>query len=121
MPRSNKKKKALMKPPENPPVTSFEISSLLAEETNLMKARTISSGRKHGVNLQPGSSNPGLGDCAFEAVIQNNNDRKCFKEKYPLSISYYRRIWVTDMASRTVDSNWNIYSHQEWIMDGNKC
>ena len=108
-------KNALKTPAKHPPNTSFEISSLLAEETNLMISRAISSGRKHGVNLEHGSSNPGLGDCAFEAVIQNNNDRKCFKEKFPLAISYYRRIWVTDMASRTVDSDWNIYSHQEWI------
>ena len=114
MPRRNKKKKPLMKTPEHPPVTSFEISSLLAEETNLMISRAISSGRKHGLKLQPGSSNPGRGDCAFKSVIQNNNDRNCFKEKFPLSISYYRRMWATDMANRTVDTDWNIYSRQEW-------
>ena len=73
MPRSNKKRTPLMPPPKDPPNTSFEISSLLAEERNLMIKRAISSGRKHGVNLEPGSSNPGLGDCAFEAVIQNVN------------------------------------------------
>ena len=121
MPRSNKKKRFLKPQPKDPispssqQVASFEISSLLAEETNLMKARAISSGRKHGVNLQPGSSNPGLGDCAFEAVIQNINQRQCFRDKFPLAISYYRRIWVTDMASRTLDTEWNIYSRQEWI------
>ena len=80
-----------------------------------MKSRAILSGRKHGVNLQPGSSNPGRGDCAFESVIQNNNDRNCYKEKFPLSIDYYRRMWATDMANRTVDTDWNIYSRQEWL------
>ena len=101
MPKSNKKKTYLKTPPMHPPSTSIEISSLLAEETNLMKSRAISSGRKHGVNLQPGSSNPGRGDCAFESVIQNNND--------------YRRMWATDMANRTVDTDWNIYYRQEWL------
>ena len=121
MPRSNKKKRFLTPQPKHPPspssqpLTSFVISSLLAEERNLMKARAISSGRKHGLNLQPGSSNPGRGDCAFESVIQNNNDRNCFREKFPLSIGYYRRMWATDMANRTVDTDWNIYSRQEWM------
>ena len=82
MPRSNKKKTSVMTPPMHPPKKSFEISSLLAEETNLMKSRAISSGRKHGVNLQPGSTNPGRGDCAFESVIQNNNDRNCIKKNF---------------------------------------
>ena len=40
-----------------------------------MIARAISSAHKHGIQLKLGSANPGLGDCAFEAVVQNNNDR----------------------------------------------
>ena len=116
MPRSNKKKASPKSPQKQSLNETYQISILFNEEKNLMISRAISSGRKHGVNLQPGSSNPGLGDCAFESVIQNNNDRQCFREKYPLSISNYRRIWVTDMASRTVDSDWNIYSRQEWII-----
>merc|ERR1712083_1142699 len=51
----------------------------------------------------------------FEAVISNNNDRNCFKEKFPLSVTSYRQIWVTDMANRTVDTEWNIYSTREWM------
>ena len=121
MPRSNKKRNPLKPPPKDPPKTSFEISSLLAEERNLMISRVISSSRKHGVNLEHGSINPGLGDCAFESVIQNINLRQCFREKFPLAISYYRRIWVTDMASRTLDTEWNIYIHgKSGLMDGNK-
>ena len=115
MPRSNKKKSFPQSPTKKPPDEASQILELFKKEKKLMLSRAISSGRKHGVNCEPGSPNPGLGDCAFESVIQNNNDRQCFKEKYPLSISYYRRIWVTDMASRTVDSDWNIYSKQEWM------
>ena len=46
-----------------------------------MITRAITSARNHGMTLKPGSSNPGNGDCAFEAVIQNNNDRGCFLER----------------------------------------
>ena len=115
MPRSNKKKAFPKSPPKQSQDESSQISTLFKDAKNLMISRAISSGKKHGVNLTPGTSNPGLGDCAFQSVIQNNNERHCFKEKYPLSVSYYRRIWVTDMASRTVDSDWNIYSRQEWL------
>merc|ERR1712074_231749 len=98
---------------EDPTTPSCQIASLLTAEKNLMLARAITSGRNHGINLEPGSSNPGLGDCAFEAVIQNNNDR--FSEKFLMPINHYRQIWVTDMANRTVDSPWNTYSHKEWF------
>ena len=94
---------------------STSIATLLSDERNTMISRAIQSANHHGINLRPGSPNPGLGDCAFEAVIQNNNDRKCYKEKFPLSTTTYRQIWVTDMANRTVDTDWNIHSRQEWI------
>ena len=71
------------------------------------------SAKKHGINIKHGSSNPGTGDCAFEAVIQNINDRPSFKENLPMSIDWYRRTWTTDMANRTIDSDYNILSNQE--------
>ena len=120
MPRSNKKK-TFLKPLPKPSMTQSgrppdtAILELMSIERNLMISRAISSGRKHGITLKQGSANPGVGDCAFESVIQNNNDRTCFEKKFPLPVSYYRRIWVTDMANRTVDSDWNILSRQEWL------
>ena len=125
MPRSNKKKHPQKPPPKNPSClqnlkkedhgSGTTISYLLVEETSRMLARAISSARQHGINLEPGSSNPGNGDCAFEAIIQNNNDRACFKEKFNMSIDYYRRLWVTDMANRTLYSDYNIYTPKQWI------
>ena len=113
MPRSNKKK-TFLKPLSTlsavQSVPNKQISELMSEERNLMISRAIISARNHGIALKPGSSNPGTGDCAFEAVIQNNNDRGCFIERKTMSISYYRRMWVIDMANRTVDSDWNILS-----------
>ena len=132
MPRSNKKKPSLMKPSSSlpflkPPSRSEyphtrsnassdkAVQNLFGKEKILMISRAISSANKHGIKLKHGSANPGLGDCAFEAVIQNNNDRPCFREKFKLSVDYYRRIWVTDMANRTVDSPFNTLGHQQWL------
>ena len=118
MPRSNKRKSPFKPPPKHPPFKSAQedITYLLTQEKNDMISRAISSSHKHGINLKHGSSNPGLGDCAFESVIQNNNDRICFREKYRMSPNYYRQIWVTDMANRTLNTAWNIYSSkQEWL------
>ena len=116
MPRSNKKKSFLKPPPKHPTSQHVEMeasmtnSNLMTNERTTMMTRAICSAKKHGINLEPGQSNPGLGDCALEAIIQNINERKCYKEKFPLSITSYRQIWVTDMANRTVNTDWNIYS-----------
>ena len=88
---------------------------LMSDERSTLISRAITSARHHGINLTPGSPNPGTGDCAFESVIQSNNERQCFREKFPLSINTYRQILVTDMANRTVDTDWNILSRQEWL------
>ena len=119
MPRSKKKKGPVKHPIGSPnwqPNTQYHktIATLLSNERELMISRAINSGNKHGINLTHGKSNPGLGDCAFEAVIFNNNERHCFTNKFPLSIDTYRQIWVKDMAHRTVKTAWNIYSDQEW-------
>ena len=121
MPRSKKKKHPEKPLPKHPADSnemmnfSTTISTLITTERNTMMTRAINSAKCHGINLIPGSPTPGLGDCAFEAAINNNNERNCFKEKFPLSISSYRQIWVTDMANRTANSEWNIYSTEEWL------
>ena len=123
MPRGAKKKHPQNPPPKHPAgsdemmhwSTSMSMSTLITNERNTMMKRAMTSAKHHGINLKPGSPTPGLGDCAFEAIVNSNNERNCFKEKYPLSISSYRQIWMTDMANRTIDSEWNIYSPQEWL------
>ena len=79
-----------------------------------MIRRAIISSKNHGINLKHGSPNPGKGDCSFEAVIQNINDRSCYTEKLPMTIDWYRRIWAKDMENRTINTSLNIYSRQEW-------
>ena len=112
MPRSNKKKHITH---QATPSSDVDIKQLLGKEKSLMISRAIASGKKHGLNMKHGSSNPGTGDCAFESIIQNINDRSCFKVKYPMTIDWYRRIWVTDMANRTIDSAFNTMTNQQWI------
>ena len=74
----------------------------------------IASASKHGIKLKHGTANPGTGDCAFEAVIQNNNDRTCYREKYERTVNWYRQIWATDMKNRARDSPYNIFTDQQW-------
>merc|ERR1711954_65168 len=91
------------------------IYNLLEKEKKIMIQRAISSAAKHGIDLVSGTPNPGTGDCAFEAIVSNINDRSSFKVKFPLNINYYRRIWVTDMANRTLHTDINIYTNHQWL------
>ena len=131
MPRSNKKKGAkipssaqpFLEPPPSskypcprPDITPDKtMHTLFTKEKELMIGRAVASAKKHGINLRHGRSNPGVGDCAFEAVIYNINDRSDFKEKLPMSIDWYRRTWSIDMANRTIHSDFNTLTNQEWL------
>ena len=132
MPRSNKKKSSQKvpflnpptKPPPRPPPQSDSSSSamsiLLDRERSVMVARAIASAQKHGIKLKQGRPNPGTGDCAFEAAIYNINDRHSFKEKFLMSIDWYRRIFVTDMANRTLNSPYNTLTNEQWFSGWNE-
>ena len=69
---------------------NIELLTLKETEVEKMICRAKSSGKRHGINLKHGTGNPGMGDCAFEAIIQNNNDRCCFVTKYTKPIQFYR-------------------------------
>ena len=114
MPRSNKKKSRLKSPPESP-IKMKMSSSIFEREQDLMFTRAVTSAKKHGINILPGERSSSDGNCAFQAAINNVNNRKCFKEKYPFSPDYYRRLWVTDMKNRTSnDPTWKILPDKEW-------
>ena len=119
MTRINNNKSPFKPPGKHSPSSSVSqassSSTVKASSSSLMVLRAISSAGKHGVELQHGRSNTGDGNCAFESAIFNLNDRQCFGEHLPMSIDYYRRIWMTDMKNRTLtDPTWNIYSQGEW-------
>ena len=104
---------------EDPPDKHGESSTLITESENVKKLhdqattsmveQAVASADKHGVSLVHGRGNPGLGDCAFESVIFNNNDRNCFTQKLNFSTDYYRRVWMNDMKAKCLDNpTWNL-------------
>ena len=54
--------------------------------------RAISSAQKHNIRLEPGRENEGAGNCSYESVIYNINDRRCFPKMLPMGPGFYRRI-----------------------------
>ena len=100
MVRSNKKSSKL-KPPSKSPMEIKTPSSLFEMEQRLMMDRAVASAKRHGINISPGERSSSDGNCAFQAALNNVNNRTCFKDKYPFSPDYYRRIWATDMKNRT--------------------
>ena len=64
--------------------------------------RAIESAKKHKINLKPGRKDRGYGNCVFEAVINNINDRVCFSEKLFQSPNWYRWCWMNEMMERLI-------------------
>ena len=120
MARSNKKRSPLKAPPKSPPPVGSscakpENETFLSKDQKMMIRQAIASAGRHGINLTAGSPVPASGNCAFESVLFNVNDRSRFEGKLLCSPDYYRRIWMTDMKNRTHDDGtWNIYSATEW-------
>ena len=115
MARSNKKRSPLKSPPKSPPRVVSSCETFLSQDHNVMIRRAIASAGRHGIDITAGSPVPASGNCAFESVLFNVNDRSCFERKLLCSPDYYRRIWMTDMKNRTRDDGtWNIYSDTEW-------
>ena len=68
-------------------------------EINVKRIFQRASAKKHSINVIPGRENGGQGNCSYEATIFNINDRNCFAENFGMSLSFYRRIWNTDMMN----------------------
>ena len=85
------------------------INQLQNQEYLSIVSKAIASAKKHGIYLVQGRRNPAVGDCAFESVIFNNNDRNCFTEKLNFSTDYYRRVWMNDLQAKLLDNpTWNL-------------
>ena len=59
--------------------------------------RGIAVAKKHGINVKADKPNRKEGDCLFEAVVSNINERKCFPEKLEKTIQEYREEFVSEM------------------------
>ena len=70
-------------------------------QTDNMVEKAIESGRKHGITLERGVESVSDGNCTFESVLDNINNRACFKTKVPFSSTTSRHIWITDLENAT--------------------
>ena len=82
--------------------------------------RAILNANIHGISLVPGRENQGDGNCSYESVIFNINDRSCFAENLSMSPDYYRRIWNIDMMNKIIEKEnpWNPGLSKEQIRGG---
>ena len=80
----------------------------------------ISSAKKHNINVKPGRENHGGGNCAYEAVIININDRICFESKFLMGLEHYRVVWNTDIMNKILDEKipWNPGFTRKEIVQG---
>ena len=88
------------------------------EENIFTKA--ISSAQKHNIKLKAGRKDRGYGNCAFESVINNLNDRACFREHLKQTPNWYRRMWMEDMMNRIILGicPWNAGHSVQQIREG---
>ena len=87
---------------------------------NNLFGRAIASAKKHGIKLIAGRKNDGDGNCSYQSVIFNINDRICFPEKLNMGHEFYRRIWNLDIKNKILDKSipWNPGLTQQEIQEG---
>ena len=116
-----KLKRKKSRPPNEEMVEHRKSSQVLDElKHKIMFERAIESARKHHINVEPGTENNGMGNCSYEAVILNINDRNCFDSKFNMSLEHYRVVWNTDMMNKILDKRvpWNPGLTREEIVLG---
>ena len=71
--------------------------------------RAKENAKKHKIKLVPGIENQGGGNCSYESVLLNINERDCFKVGFVMSSDYYRRVWNIDLMAKILDGTikWN--------------
>ena len=57
----------------------------------------IANAFRHGIMTKAGRLNPAKGDCSFESVLNNINDRQWFTKKFNKATNKYRWEWVTQL------------------------
>ena len=88
--------------------------------TNKVTKMGINSAKKHNIELEPGRENSGDGNCSYQSVIFNINDRECFNTQLSMSPDYYRRVWTIDLMNKILDKKipWNPGMTSQEIKDG---
>ena len=62
----------------------FNYTEMKLETPKIFRS-AIASAQKHKIKLMPGRKNQGDGNCSYESVIFNINDRSCYTDKLPMS------------------------------------
>ena len=86
-------------------------------EEGILVKKAIDVGKKHGINLKPGTKNKADGNCLYESVIDNIILRDCFTEELDRTkAKEYRRIWNKKGEVAVKQSPWypSIYSAEQW-------
>ena len=116
-------KRKRWKPDTEEPANGFKSEN--EETVNGMKRnkifdRGIANARKHNIHLKPGIENNGGGNCSYEAVILNINNRNCFQSKLLMTLGHYRVVWTTDIMNKTLDGRieWNPGLSRSEIVQG---
>ena len=83
-------------------------NNLLSDKDTLdpIVIKAIQNANFHGINLYPGTKNPAKGDCVFESVLDNLNQRDCFSENLSGDASYWRKKWMREIEIIAYDE-WN--------------
>ena len=94
-------------------------SSKTEKDDNIF-TKAIASANKHHIKLKAGRRDRGYGNCIFEAVINNINDRAYFTEKLRQTPNWYRRIWMDEMMKRMISERclWNPGYNAQQIREG---
>ena len=94
-------------------------SSQVYNENEIFQ-KAIESANKHKIKIEPGRKDRGYGNCVFEAVINNINDRDCFDEKLFQTPNWYRWSWMNQMMERLITGicPWNPGYSLQQIREG---
>ena len=77
-------------------------SSTKTFDENEIFHKAIESAKKHNIKMKAGRKDRGYGNCVFEAVINNINDRSCYIDNLRQSPNWYRHIWMKEMMERLI-------------------
>ena len=83
-------------------------SSKTEKDDNIF-TKAIASANKHHIKLKAGRRDRGYGNCIFEAVINNINDRAYFTEKLIQTPNWYRSIWMNEIMQRRMPQGSRLY------------
>ena len=100
--------------------TSTRSENMIIKQNRKIFKNGIASARKHRINLECGRGNHGGGNCSYESVIFNINDRKCFQNKFHMSLQHYRIVWNKDLMNKILDQRtpWNPGLSRKDIIQG---